>query len=155
MNLDKKLAKYARQIKNPKYYGKILDILDKADETNYQFKDFSLYDLEYLTGEIEAYYNAIETDEDDERMIKYYNSIWFIVSDKHYILAKTPFLWIALSIYMRSYIFVFLSKVSRIINPTHFFECNNIEKDLYIFKGALKTAEYLKCEVFDLEEYEL
>ena len=39
MNLDKKLAKYARQIKNPKYYGKILDILDKADETNYQFKE--------------------------------------------------------------------------------------------------------------------
>ncbi len=97
MNLDKKLAKYARQIRNPKYYGKILDILNKAEETNYQFKDFSIHDLEYLTGEIEAYYNTIETDEDDKRMIKYCNSIWFLVSDKHYILAETPYLWIAVS----------------------------------------------------------
>ena len=152
MNLDKKLAKYAKQIRNPKYYGKILDILDKADEKNYHFKDFSLYDLEYLTGEIEAYYNAIETDEDDARMIQYCNSIWFIVSDKHYILAETPYLWIALSIYIRSYIFLFLSKLTRLINPAHFYECKNIESDLYIFRGGLKAANYIGCEVWDLEE---
>lgn len=155
MNLDKKLAKYAKQIRNPKYYGKILDILDKADETNYQFKDFSLYDLEYLTGEIEAYYNAIETYEDDARMIQYCNSIWFIISDKHYILAETPYLRIALSIYIRSYIFLFFSKLTRLINPIHFFECNNIDSELYLFKGALKAADYLHCEVFDLEEYRI
>ena len=153
MNLDKKLAKYAKQIRNPKYYGKILDILDKADEANYQFKDFSIYDLEYLTGEIEAYYNAIQTDEDDRRMIKYYNSIWFIVSDKHYILAKTSYLWIALSIYIRSYMFLYLSKITRLINPLHFYECNNINSELYLFRGAIKTANYLGCEVFDLDEY--
>lgn len=155
MNLDKKLAKYARQIKNPKYYGKILDILDKAEEKNYQFKDFSLYDLEYLTGEIEAYYNAIDTDEEDRRMVEYFNNIWFIVSDKHYILAETPYLWIALSVYIRCYIFLFWSKLTRLINPMHFFECNNVNSELYLFRGALKTAEFLQCEVFDLEEYTL
>ncbi len=152
MNLDKKLAKYAKQIRNPKYYGKILDILDKANETNYEFKDFSLYDLEYLTGEIEAYYNEIETDEDDARMIQYCNSIWFIVSDKHYILAETPFLWIALSIYIRSYSFVFLSKITRLVNPTHFYECNNIDSVLYIFRGGIKAADFIGCDLWNLEE---
>lgn len=153
MNLDKKLAKYAKQINNPKYYGKILDILNKADETNYQFKDFTLHDLEYLTGEICAYYDAIQTDEDDRRMIKYCNSLWFIVSDKHYILAETPYLWIALSVYIRSYIFLFWSKITKLINPIHFFECNNVDSELYLFRGALKAADYLGCEVFEFDEY--
>lgn len=155
MNLDKKLAKYARQIKNPKYYGKILDILDEAEEKNYQFKDFTLYDLEYLTGEIEAYYSVIETDEEDKRMVEYFNDIWIIVSDKHYILAETPYLWIALSVYIRCYMLLFWSKLTRLINPIHYFECNNIDSELYLFRGALKAAEYLECEVFDLEEYRL
>lgn len=155
MNLDKKLAKYTRQIKNPKYYGKILDIFDEAEEKNYQFKDFTLYDLEYLTGEIEAYYSVIETDEEDKRMVEYFNDIWIIVSDKHYILAETPYLWIALSVYIRCYMFLFWSKLTRLINPIHCFECNNIDSELYLFRGALKAAEYLECEVFDLEEYRL
>ena len=155
MNLDKKLAKYARQIKNPKYYSKILDILDKAEEKNYQFKDFTIFDLEYLTGEIEAYYSVIETDEEDKRMVEYFNSIWFIVSDKHYILAETLYLWIALSIYIRCYIFLFWSKLTRLINPLHFFECNNVNSELYLFRGALKAADYIGCEVFDLDEYRI
>ncbi len=155
MNLDKKLAKYAKKINNPKYYGKILDILDKAEETNYQFKNFTIFDLEYLTGEIEAYYNVVETDEEDKRMVKYFNNIWFIVSDKHYILAETPYLWITLSVYIRCYLFLFWSKLTRLINPMHFFECNNVNSELYLFRGALKAAEYLGCEVADLEEYQL
>ena len=48
MNLDKKLAKYARQLENPKYYEKILKIFDKADEKRYRFKDFSDADIMHI-----------------------------------------------------------------------------------------------------------
>ncbi len=152
MNLDKKLAKYARQIKNPKYYGKILDILDKADETNYEFKDFSLYDLEYLTGEIEAYYNAIQTDEDDERMIKYLNSIWFIISDKKYILWETESLFIALGFMIRAYFLMFFVKLSQLINPAKAFDTHNVNWDMYLIRGGLKAAEFFNCEIDEVEE---
>ncbi len=152
MNLDKKLAKYAKQIKNPKYYGKILDILNKADETNYQFKDFSLYDLEYLTGEIEAYYNAIQTDEDDERMIKYLNSIWFIISDKKYILWETESLFIALGFMIRAYFLMFFVKLSQLINPAKAFDTHNVNWDMYLIRGGLKAAEFFDCEIDEVEE---
>ncbi len=152
MDLDKKLAKYARQIKNPKYYGKILDILDKADETNYEFKDFSLYDLEYLTGEIEAYYNAIQTDEDDERMIKYLNSIWFIISDKKYILWETESLFIALGFMIRAYFLMFFVKLSQLINPAKAFDTHNVNWDMYLIRGGLKAAEFFNCEIDEVEE---
>lgn len=36
MNFDKKLKKYATQLDNPTYYGKIIDILEKADKRNLQ-----------------------------------------------------------------------------------------------------------------------
>lgn len=155
MNLDKKLAKYAKQIRNPKYYGKILDILDKADETNYQFKDFSLYDLEYLTGEIEAYYNAIKTDEEDERMIKYLNSIWFIISDKKYILWETESLFIALGFMIRAYFLMFFVKLSQIINPAKAFDTHNINWDMYLIRGGLRAAEFFDCEIDELEQFRI
>ena len=85
-------------------------------------------------------------------MVKYCNSLWFIVSDKHYILAETPYLSIALSIYIRSYMILFFSKITRLINPTHFFGCDNVKSDLFIFRGGLKAAEYIGCEIDDLEE---
>ncbi len=152
MNLDKKLAKYARQIKNPKYYGKILDILNKADETNYQFKDFSLYDLEYLTGEIASYYDAIQTDEDDRRMIKYCNSIWFIISDKKYILWETESLIIALGFMIRAYFLMFFVKLSQLINPVKAFDTRNVNWDMYLIRGGLKAAEFFDCEIDEVEE---
>lgn len=152
MNLDKKLAKYARQIKNPKYYGKILDILNKADETNYQFKDFSLYDLEYLTGEIASYYDAIQTDEEDERMIKYCNSIWFIISDKKYILWETESLFIALGFMIRAYFLMFFVKLSQLINPAKAFDSHNVNWDMYLIRGGLKAAQFFDCEIDEVEE---
>ena len=152
MDLDKKLAKYARQIKNPKYYGKILDILNEADETNYQFKDFSLYDLEYLTGEIASYYDAIQTDEDDRRMIKYCNSIWFIISDKKYILWETESLFIALGFMIRAYFLMFFVKLSQLINPVKAFDTRNVNWDMYLIHGGLKAAEFFGCEIDEVEE---
>ncbi len=155
MNLDKKLAKYARHIDNPKYYKKIRTVLIKAKRNNYNFKDFNDNDMIEIYARINSFFEVNDTPEKQKRIIEYFNSIWFIVSDKHYILAKTPYLWIALSVYIRCYIFLFWSKLTRLINPLHFFECNNADSDLYLFRGALKAAEYLECEVLDLEEYQL
>ncbi len=155
MNLDKKLAKYARHIDNPKYYKKIRSVLIKAKRTNYTFKDFNENDMIEIYARINSFFEVNDTPEKQKRIIEYFNSIWIIISDKHYILAETPYLWIALSVYIRCYIFLFWSKLTRLINPIHFFECNNVESEIYLFRGALNAAEYLGCEVADLDEYRL
>ena len=59
MNYDKQLAKYARHLDNPKYYGKIINIIEKAERKNYKFRLFNDYDLERITGEVCSYYDAI------------------------------------------------------------------------------------------------
>ena len=155
MNLDKKLAKYARHIDNPKYYRNIEDILLKAKRSNYTFKDFNDYDLVEIYARINSFCEVNDTFEKQRSVIEYFNKIWIIASDKHYILDETPYLWIALSVYIRCYIFLFWSNLTRSINPMHFYECNNVESKLYLFRGALKAAKYLECEVFDLGEFRL
>ncbi len=150
MNLDKKLAKYARKLDNPKYYLKILKIIDKADEKRYRFKDFSDADIMHIFDVIDSYFE-INLDKHEE-IIEYCNRIWFIVSDKHYILAETPFLSIALSVYIRCYMFLVWSKITRLISPTHFYECNNIDSELHLFRGGIKAAEYIGCDIYNLEE---
>lgn len=150
MNLDKKLAKYANQLENPQYYEKILKILDKAHEKHYKFKDFSDADIMHIFDVINSYFDI--NLEKHEEIVEYCNKIWFIVSDKHYILAETPYLTIALSVYIRCYIFLILSKLSRLINPTHFYDCNNIEAELHLFRGGIKAAEYIGCEIYELED---
>ncbi len=155
MNLDKKLAKYAKYIDNPKYYKKIRSVLIKAKRINYTFNDFNENDMIEIYARVKSFFDVNDTPEKQKRIIEYFNYIWIIVSDKHYILAETPYLWIALSVYIRCYIFLFWSKLTRLINPLHFFECNNVESELYLFRGALNAAEYLGCEVADLDEYRL
>ncbi len=152
MNLDKKLSRYAKHIDNPKYYEKILHILDKADEKHYIFKDFSKLDIIHIYDVIDGYFEVNNSYEKHKRIVKYFNTIWFIVSDKHYILVETPFLLIALSYYIRCYILLFFSKTKRLINPTHFYECNNVEWNIYLFRSALKASEFIGCDVWDLEE---
>ena len=150
MNLDKKLAKYAKRLDNPKYYLKILKIIDKADETRYRFKDFSDADIMHIFDVIDSYFE--KNIEKHREIIEYCNKVWFIVSDKHYILAETPYLSIALSVYIRCYIFLVWSKLTRLINPLHFYECNNIENNLYLFHGGIKASEYIGCDIYHLEE---
>ncbi len=152
MNYDKKLAKYAKQINNPKYYDRILDILERADDENYEFKDFNDYDLEKISGEIEAYYKAITTEEDHKRMIKYCNSYWFVLSDKDLILYEAEYLIFALLFLIKAYLFLLYTKISRAITPEKWIETENATKDLYLCRGALKAAEIIGCEIFDLEE---
>lgn len=92
-------------------------------------------DIMHIFDVIENYFE-INLDKHKE-IIEYCNKTWFIVSDKHYILVEIPCLSIALSVYIRCYIFLFWSKLTRLINPLHFFECNNVEDKLYLYRGAL------------------
>lgn len=153
MNLDKKLAKYARQLDNPKYYGKILKILEKADKTGYQFKKFNNWDLEKITGEIFAYYDAITTEEDDKRMIRYCNKDWFIISDKNYVLFTTPSIFIALSVYIRCYMILHFTFLTRITNPYKFLEAEKVDKKFFMIRGAIKASKFLGTDFFGLDDY--
>ncbi len=152
MNYDKKLAKYAKQLRNPKYYDKIADIIDKALEEKYEFKQFSLYDLEYITGEIEAYYNAITTDEEHERMVKFCNSYWIVVSDKNYVLGYTEHLLLAVYFIIKSYFILFFSRIKQVFNPTILIDFEHVNKDLYLCHGGLKAADLIGCDFLDLSE---
>ena len=155
MNLDKKLSKYAKHLENPKYYKKVLLIIDKADKKRYRFKDFSDADIMHIFDVVDSYFEVNNTREKHKRVVRYFNSIWFIVSDKHYILVETPFLLIALSYYIRCYLLLFFSKTTRLINPAHFYVCENAEWNIYLFRGALKAAEFLSCDVCDLASYHI
>ena len=152
MNYDKKLAKYAKQLRNPKYYDKIADIIDKALEEKYEFKQFSMYDLEYITGEIEAYYNAITTDEEHERMVKFCNSYWIVVSDKDYVLGYTEHFLLAVYFIIKSYLILFFSRIKQAFNPTILIDFEHVNKDLYLCHGGLKAAELMGCDFLDLSE---
>ncbi len=152
MNYDKKLAKYAKQLRNPKYYDKISDIIDKAFKENYEFKQFSLHDLEYLTGEIEAYYEAITTDEEHERMVKFCNSYWIVVSDKNYVMGYTEHLLVAIHFIIKTYITLFFAKIKQALDTTIVINFEHVNKDLYLCHGGLKAAEFLGCDFLDLSE---
>lgn len=152
MNYDKKLAKYAKQINNPKYYDKIQDILEKAEKNNYEFKDFNDYDLEKITGEINAYYEAVTTEEDHKKMVKYLNSYWFIVSDKNLILYEADNIILAFIFYVKANLFLLFARISQVIAPNKWVKTENATKNLYLCRGALKAAEIIGCEIFELEE---
>ena len=155
MNYDKKLAKYAKNLNNPKYYIPILRILEDAENNNYKFKQFSEKDIEHIYDEIDCYMAAVTTEEDHKRMVKYCNSIWFIISDKKYIFWETQSLLIALGFMLRGYMMMFFVKLSQLINPYKAFDTHNIDWDMYLIHGGLKAAEFLGCAIFDLDEYRL
>ena len=152
MNYDKKLAKYAKQLRNPKYFGKILDILEKAEDENYEFKDFNDYDLNKITGEINEYYEAVTTEEDHKKMVKYCNSYWFVVSDIGFLLYEAENVIYALSFYIKAKLLLRFDRIRQALAPETWEKAKNARKELFLCRGALKAAEIMKCEVFDLEE---
>ncbi len=152
MNYDKKLAKYAKQINNPKYYGKIINILEKAEDENYEFKDFNDYDLEKITGEIKDYYEAVTTDEDHKKMVKYCNSYWFVLSDKNLILYETENLIFAITFYIKANLLLIFARIRQALAPDKWIEAENVTKELFLCQGALKAAKIMGCDIFDLEE---
>jgi len=152
MNYDKKLAKYAKQLRNPKYFDKILDILEKAEDENYEFKDFNDYDLNKITGEINEYYEAVSTEKDHKKMVKYCNSYWFVLSDKNLILYEAENLLFALTFYVKANLLLIFARIKQSLAPDKWLEVENVTKDLFLCRGALKAAKFLECEIFDLEE---
>lgn len=153
MNLDKKLAKYARQLDNPKYFPIILDILEKADKTGYQFKNFNLYDLDLITSNINDYYQTISTPEEDERMIRYCNKTWFIVSDKNYILFQTDSFWHVLQFFVKGYFLLHLAKFLQTFSVNSLICAENVNNDIWMIRGAVKASKFLECSIFDLDKF--
>ena len=151
-NYDKQLAKYARQLENPKYYDKILKILDKAERINYQWKQFNVYDLERITGEILAYSEAITTDFEHKRMVKHCNSNWFIISDKNYILWESESFLIALYTYIRAYMILWYARIKQMFVNDRLITTDNVNNALYLVRGAINVTKILGCEFCDLDE---
>ncbi len=152
MNLDKKLTKYVKYLDNPKYYRKIIDIIDKADGICYEFKSFTQDDIDNIVDILYDYYSVFETDEKHKQMVKYCNSIWFIISDKKYILWETQSLLIALGFMFRGYLMMFIVKLTQLINPAKALDTHNIDWDMYLIHGGLKAAEFFECEIDEVEE---
>ena len=152
MNYDKRLAKYARNLNNPKYYIPILRLLEDAERKGYKFKLFNEKDIEHIYDEVNCYLDAIPTEEDHKRMIKYCNSIWFIISDKNYILWETTSLFIALGFMLRAYLMLFFVRLSQLINPARAFDTHNIDWEMVLIRGGLNAAEYFGCEIDEVEE---
>lgn len=151
MNFDKKLKKYATQLDNPTHYGKIIDILEKADKKNYTFKEFNIYDLEKITRVITDFYDTYSI-EDEKKLLNYLNKTWFVVSDKHYILAKTPFLWLAIDILLRSYMLIFFAKIRQLFVFDRLITVENVNNEIRICRGAFSVANYFEMNVNDIED---
>ncbi len=152
MSLDRKLKKYASHMNNPKYYKKISDILLEAFEKDYQFESFNYEDLAYIHTEIDAFFDELPNEEEQKRMIKFCNSYWIIVSDKNYVLGYTPNIFTAIYFIVKSYFIFFISKIRQTLDPTVLIDFEHVNKDLYLFHWALKAAELLGCDFYDLSE---
>ncbi len=152
MNYDKELAKYARQLDNPKYFNRILTILEKAEKDKYEFKDFNDYDLEKISREIKEYYEAITTEEEHKRMVRYCNSYWFVLSDKNFVLYEADSLMYALSFYVRANLLLLFARIGQAAAPDKWEESKNSTKKLVLCRGAVKAAEIMECEVGEVEE---
>ncbi len=49
-------------------------IIEKAEKEKYEYKDFNDYDLEKISREIKEYYEAVTTEEEHKKMVRYCNS---------------------------------------------------------------------------------
>ena len=155
MSLDRKLKKYASHMNNPKYYKKISDILLEAFEKDYQFESFNYEDLAYIHTEIDAFFDALQTEEEQKQMIDYCNKYWIIVSDKHYILCETPKLIWALEFYVKTYLILFAAKIAQLFKSDALIMADNVNKDIWLFRGALKACKFLGCSLDEITEYKL
>ncbi len=116
-------------------------------------KTFPNQTIIHIYDVIDGYFEVNNSYEKHKRTIKYFNSYWFIITDKKYIVWISRSLLISLSFIIRGYFLLFISKLTRLISPTHFLECENVNWDLYLCRGALKDADFLECDVLDLDEY--
>ena len=153
MNYDKQLAKYARHLDNPKNFGKIRKILEAAERHNYKFKMFNDYDIYHIVSEACTYYDAVPTDEEDKRMIHYFNKACFLISDKNYILCITEGIFEALWMYFKMKIVMTMARIKQFFRPDLLITMGNVNNDMYLCRGALNAAKVLNADVFELEKY--
>ncbi len=151
MILDKILARYAKQIYNPKYYFKILDILEFAEKINYKFTMFSDADLEYITGEINAYFNALQEPEEHLYMIKHLNSNWFVTTDKNYILFENCSLFKTLRFFIKTNIFLMCIRMRQIFRPDLIINVSKVKNDIYLKRGGISVSKQFNCNIFELD----
>lgn len=151
MNFDKRLAKYARRLENPKYYGKILDILEKAEKCGYEFKMFNVWDLEKISSTVAAYYEAVNTVEEDKRMVRYLNKDWFVVADDGKVVFSSPSFLKAAGVFVRAKLIVLWRLLG---DYFYFFEyIREDEKKLRVslVRGGLRAARMCGCDVWEME----
>ena len=151
MNYDKKLARLVKDVNNPKNYKKILDLLGKAYQAEYQFKDFSKKDIDYICGEILGFYDAVKTSADEKRLINWYNKCYFIVSDKNCVLFETMSFLTAAYFYIRGSMLLLAAKFKNTFSFDRFVFADNIESRMYFIKGAYRAARFCNVEWHELD----
>lgn len=151
-NYDKILAKYATQLENPKYYEKMINTIHKAESLNYKWKMFNEYDLGKIVGELVSYYDAIKTDEEHKRMVKHCNTNWFIISDKNLILWETDNTLKAMITFLQSNLLLLYVKIKRKLVTDRLICTDNVDKKIYLVRGALNVAKVLDCSFWDMDE---
>lgn len=96
---------------------------------------------------------GIQTEEEDKRMIHYFNKACFLISDKNYILCVTKGLFEALCMYFKMKIVLFLTRTKQLFRPDLLITMGNVNNDIYLCRGALNAAKALDADVFELEKY--
>ncbi len=152
MNYDKKLARLVKDVNNPKNYRKILDLLGRAYMDEYQFKDFSRKDIDYICDEIMAFYGAVKTTEEQTRFIKWYNKCYFVVSDKKLVLFETMSLRTAVEFYIRGTVMLLAAKIQNTFSIDRYVFADNIENRMYLIRGAGSTARFCNVEWHQLDD---
>lgn len=95
---------------------------------------------------------GIPTEEEDKRMIHYFNKACFLISDKKYILCVTKGLFEALWMYFKMKIVMFLTRTKQLFRPDLLITMGNVNNDIYLCRGALNVAKALNADVFELEK---
>lgn len=152
MNYDKKLAKYAKRLENPKYYGKIVEILVSAKKKHYSFKQFNEYDLELIKETVSDFFNNHNYRECD-RIIKYCNKYWFVVSDRNRIIFITPYTIGALIFWIKGKFLINYLKIRQFFLTDRIITINNLKNDFCICRGAIKTCDFLEITLDKLDDY--
>ena len=101
----------------------------------------------------DATLRGIPTEEEDKRMIHYFNKASFLISDKKYILCVTKGLFEALWMYFKMKIVMFLTRTKQLFRPDLLITMGNVNNDIYLCRGALNVAKALNADVFELEKY--
>lgn len=149
-NFGRELARYARKLENPKYYARILDILENAEKCGYVFKKFNKWDLLKISSEIASYYEAVKTDAEDRRIIRYLNSDWFVVSDDGKAVFSSPSFLKAAGVFLRAKMIVLRRFLGECFCSFEYIEEDMRKLDLALVRGGLRAQKVCGCDVWEM-----